>query len=269
MSYVPLSSIEPIVESIVYSGSTVIPIVAGHYCLNPDLKDLSSEAIPEESSFHFGIKLYKRLKESGLRAWIVVWVNDIGIDPNLRQQAKDMSDLPGNYMGILEQEGIIKEDFQSVCTVMFESTMRNRASVQLRKIYKRNPSMFKIYDGSESGLIRCIDNNTCSLDARSGQIAYAVISPDGKDLVVKDGPNPKCNLILASLFDRLASNQGHAVHIVNMFNEIYIHRINLGVHVHNMLFANQLTFTNIFSDACGHIWLDNAVSTEPELCNNE
>jgi hypothetical protein len=130
---------------------------------------------------------------------------------------------------------------------MFESTMRNKASTLLRKIYKRRPQLFERVSASSEGLVRCVQSTVCEMETSTTNTAYVVSGPDAEKLVVKEGPNPKCNLILATLFNELRQLFAPKLQI-NVFNNVYRYRLQLGIHVSRKVLENTTPFLNVFCD---------------------
>ena len=236
---------DTLVERLCGAGSSVV--VAGHYCLAQDMQDLSHEGEEEASSFQLGAEMVAVTLRKGGQSRLILWVNDIGIPPAERSAIKEAYRLPCNYQAILDDAGLAAEQL----VVCFESTMRNKASTLLRKLYKRTPNKFLRIDSTSADLVRCVGDSKCDIEQR-GQMAYTIVGPAGEQLVVKDGPNPKCNLILASLFDDLSKKYRPEIQI-NIFNELYSYRIGLGVHVFRRLLENQTPIVNIFCD--GHDYI--------------
>ena len=56
-----------------------VAILAGHYCVAPDLDDLSHSGQAEELSFRKGAEFYLALRAQGKHVMLYLWVNDIGI----------------------------------------------------------------------------------------------------------------------------------------------------------------------------------------------
>lgn len=222
-------------------------VVAGHYCLAEDMQDLSHEGEEEASSFQLGAKLVAATLNNGGQSRLILWVNDIGIAPERRRAIKENYSLPANYQAIFDAERIPRQNL----IVCFESTMRNKASKLLRKIYKRTPQLLSKICSARPDLVRCVGDSSCSI-ARPGKMAYTIAGPIGEKLVVKDGPNPKCNMILASLFNELIEKYRPAVHI-NIFNELYAYRIGLGVYVFRLLLENHTPIFNIYCDDSRYI----------------
>lgn len=110
--------------------------------------------------------------------------------------------IPENYLDILDKWGIAPESVD----VMFESTVRNKASVLLRKLFARSPHLFRKVSNTSEGLVRCVSNSFCGIEPEVKD-AYVITGPNMEDLVVKEGPNPKCNLILATLFDTIKKDK--------------------------------------------------------------
>lgn len=215
-------------------------VVAGHYCLAPELTELSSEQETEESCFAYGVEIVRDTQAVGGHSRLILWINDIEIDAEQRAAIKQIYNLPENYRRILDRAGLTRADVQ----VLFESAMRNKASMRLRQLVNRKPQLFRKVPSDQEGLVRCIDTQFCSMDT-SGSNAYVIDSPDGSPLVVKEGPNPKCNLILATLFHRVVTDHAPDV-IVNVFNSIYVNRIALGVHVSRQLYDSTVPMANLF-----------------------
>ena len=218
-------------------------VVAGHYSLADYMKDVSNEGQAEITSFALGVELVNRAIKQGKTSHLVLFVNDIGINGNDRKKIKETYHLPENYQAIMKEADLDKKYLM----VVFESSMRNKASTVLRKIYKRQPELFEKVDTRETGLVRCVNNTGCEVDTSTIHQAYVVKGPEGEKLVVKEGPNPKCNLILATFFNRL-SNAFSPKLIVNVFNEIYSYRLTLGLHVSQKILGNKTAFKNVFCD---------------------
>lgn len=215
-------------------------VVAGHYCLNPDLEDLSSDQETEEASFAHGAEVVRDALDEGGYSKLILWVNDIGITAEERARIKMDYSIPDNYRQVLHRTGLGPEHVE----VRFEGAMRNRASTALRQMAARKPHLFRKVPSSQQGLVRCID--ACSIDTQERD-AYVIDGPNSAPLVVKEGPNPKCNLILATLFNRITSDHKPDA-IINIFNNIYINRIALGIHVNTVLFDSTVRMVNLFCD---------------------
>lgn len=220
-------------------ASSRVAILAGHYCLSPELAALSSDQETEEACFACGAEIARKAQDQGAHAKLVLWINDIGIDADERARIKQDYRLPDNYQRILGDAGLNHGDVQ----VLFESASRNKASTALRQLAARQPHLFRKVPSTQQGLVRCIDT-VCMMDAE-GRDAYVITGPGGADLVVKEGPNPKCNLILATLFNRICADHRPGA-IINVFNGIYINRIALGVHVARTLYGLAVPMVNLF-----------------------
>lgn len=220
-----------------------VAVVAGHYCVAPELEDLSHEGDAETLSFQKGLEAQAALRAGGRQAVLCLWVNDIGISAAQRAQMKEGYRVPDNYARLARAAGVPASDI----LVLFESAARNKASTLLRKLSKSMPALFRRHHSSESGLMRCVEGASCEIG--QDQWAYVIDGPEGENLVVKEGPNPKCNLILATLFLGLSQQHG-CDGIVNVFNSIYVNRIRLGAYVFDRLFAsvNPVVFDHYFCD---------------------
>ncbi len=220
--------------------STVI--VAGHYCLAEHMTELSYCGMPELQSFEVGVKLLQQALLHDRKCTLIVWVNDIGIPVETRHALKEDYSLPDNYLEILDLVGAPESNIQ----VIFESSMRNKASTLLRRLYKRNPDIFERVQADRADLIRCVGGPVCNADSGS-RTAYVVKGPSGEPLVVKEGSNPKCNLILATFFGEL-NRQFKPQWLLNIFNDVYTFRVALGVHVAQTVLDNRTPITNVFCD---------------------
>ena len=218
-------------------------IIAGHYCVAEELEDLSHQSPAEQLSFDKGAKLLRTMKDNGKEGVLVLWVNDIGIDKVKREQLKVNYQLPENYRIILEKYSLGEDSVE----VVFESSMRNKASTSLRKIAKTKSNILTKVDPRDPSLIRCINKETCEIGGPTAGHVYAVEGPDKDMLVVKEGTNPKCNLILGTFLTEVAKRHSPDA-IVNIFNAIYTSRIRFGVHVANHLLDNKVDVHNFFCD---------------------
>ena len=197
-----------------------LSIIGGHYCVSPELTELSNEGEAEQKSFEWAVNLHKKAISIGVESSLILFVNDIGVSPDIRKSVLAHYEIPANYLEILQDYGV---NPGSVDTI-FESAIRNRASKEVRKLKKANPELFEIMPSTDPRLVRCIDPAYCDLP-ESSKDAITVRGPSGEYLVVKEGSNPKCNTILAVLFDRVCSEHQRGM-IVNCFNSIYQNRIN-------------------------------------------
>lgn len=221
-----------------------VAIVAGHYCESEALGDLSAAQETEQQSFELGVRLRRALVAHGYaaRVPVVLWVNDIGVDPDRRARLKENYALPANYAELWDDAFSDRDGLE----VWFESTMRNTASTLLRRIVKHRPQLFTVMRADDPTLVRCVDDEACSLH-RSSSNVYVIPGPQGERLVVKDGPNPKCNLILATLFKTIEQRLGAAV-TVTLFNSLYRHRVRLGVHVARSVTGVTMPINSAFCD---------------------
>lgn len=222
-----------------------VVIIAGHYCLADHMQELSSSGEAESQGFELGVQLYLRGQRKNPHHHLVVWVNDIGISTEERQLYKQSNRLPENYQLILQHYGLET----SIVKILFESHMRNKASTRVRKIVKKHPGLLRKVNANARDLVRCVENNLCNVLKQDDRYAYVITGPDNEQLVVKEGPSPKCNLILATFFDEL-TKQYQPTHFVNIFNDIYAYRLRLGVHVAQTLLKNTVSMTNVLCD--GH-----------------
>ena len=235
----------PAISNILYTVPPNHPsvVVAGHYCLAEHMQELSAESEAELASFEFGVRFLAEASRRGHRSQLILWVNDIGISTDARAAIKSNYELPESYQRVLEDVPVEGEDL----TVIFESSMRNKASTLLRKLYKRQPYLFEKVSARRGDLVRCVQNTECEKESRVASAAYVVPGPDAERLVVKEGPNPKCNLILATFFKELQQRFSHKLQL-NVFNCVYKYRLQLGIHVSRSILENPTPFFNIFCD---------------------
>jgi hypothetical protein len=238
------------VELDLRAGQTVV-ILGGHYCINPELTHLSEDGVAELASFEAAVQLYVHVKthQPDVFARLVLWVNDIGIDQAARTQLKQTYRLPQGYLDRLRQHEVMEDEV----VVEFESAIRNKASTNIRQIHKLNPSLFTLVDSSEQGMERCIEKELCDLSAPAPVTCYTITGPNERPLVLKEGPHPKCNLILASLYHKYS--KGHEINpvIVNIFNGIYKNRIRLGMFVYRQVYKGASSFSNFFTTQDGKV----------------
>lgn len=212
-------------------------IIAGHYCVNPELSELNSDSDVEFLSWKKGLELHANSKE---KSTIVLWVNDIGVNQQDREVLKNNYKIPDNYRLAMNKYGISITDIN----IEFESTIRNKASVYIKKLNKSCPGYLKKVIANDKSLTRCVSNYFCSIDDARTIYSYVINGPNNESLVVKDGPNPKCNLILATLYDKYAMQDEVVIH--NIFNGIYESRIEFGIYVYKSIYSGTASFNNIF-----------------------
>jgi len=218
-------------------------IVSGHYSVAAHMSEVSNTGPAELMSFELGAELVQRARRHGKTSRIVLWVNDIGISQAERDVLKQQYSLPENYAVILGSYQLSDCDI----SVMYESSVRNKASTTLRTIYKKAPHLFNRVDARDTRLVRCVDNISCFSEKNGDEIAYVIDGPNKEPLVVKEGPHPKCNLILATLFHELTKRFTPDI-IVTVFNDIYEYRLSLGLHAAKTLFDVSTPMMNIFCD---------------------
>ena len=114
----------------------------------------------------------------------------------------------------------------------------------LRSVYKKNPQRLQIFNSDTPELLRCIEQCEIPQDVKK---AYVMPGPEGQNLVVKEGPNPKCNLILGTLFQLIEKRMAPQA-IITVFNAIYINRIRLGKHVAENLLRCKTPIHSLLMD---------------------
>ena len=78
-------------------------ILAGHYCVAKSMGELSCDNKVEQLCFEIGVRLAKKCEENNLANKLVLWINDIGIDIEERNELKKNYKLPIPYKKILEK----------------------------------------------------------------------------------------------------------------------------------------------------------------------
>jgi hypothetical protein len=230
-----------VVDHVVYAQPSVI--IAGHYSIAPHMAELSHQGRAEHMSFVTGARLVRRALALGHTSHLVLWINDIGVAQAEREHLKGAYALPEDYRSIVAAEQLDP----SRLDIMFESSTRNKASTLLRKLYKNQPYLFERVHTNRQDLVRCVNDDQCGLEGDKERFAYIVRGPGGEHLVVKEGPNPKCNFILATLFEQVCKRYAPRT-VVNIFNELYAYRLSLGLHVAKAILNNRTPFVNLLCD---------------------
>ncbi len=221
-------------------------VLAGHYSVAPGLEEVSYDGVIEQRCFELGIRTVMRERALGALTRLLLWVNDIGIDPAARSRLKASYRLPTPYERIGERLGFDP----GLMDVRFESTMRNKGSVWIRENEERLGELVWRTDATRPGLVRCTGEAACAGGDGEKKEVIATIGPYGEELVLKEGSHPKCCLILGMLF-REVVRTFNAERIVNVFNAIYLARIDYGVFVARRLFGNAVNIENVFVEESG------------------
>lgn len=218
-------------------------ILAGHYCVAKSMQGLSSDSEVEQGCFELGIQLVKSSLEKNIDNRLVLWINDIGIDLEYRNFLKEKYQLPDTYKLLLDKYEYPHSDV----IIMFESTIRNKGSVAVRKIEQQNPHLIHRIASKDTTLVRCIEDDHCSFEQEESKEAMIIKGPRGENLVLKDGNHPKCCLILGTLFNNLNKKLSPR-YIVNIFNSVYTARLEYGIHVSRTIYMNKLPILNLYVD---------------------
>ncbi len=218
-------------------------VIAGHYSVAPGLEEVSYDGVVEQRCFELGIRTVMKQRALGTPSRLLLWVNDIGIDPKARSRLKAEYQLPAPYRQLGEGLGFDP----GLIDVRFESTMRNKGSVWVRENEERLGDLVWRTDATRPGLVRCTGDTACSVGDGEKKQVIATRGPYGEELVLKEGSHPKCCLILGMLFRETARSLG-AERIINIFNGIYLSRIDYGVFVSRRLFGNAVAIENMFLD---------------------
>jgi len=219
-----------------------IVILAGHFCLSEELSELSNEGEAELQSFKQGLEAYKLYKDQGGDVRFYLWINDIGISKEERASIKSSGLkflLPDNYLNLMDSMELGDLEIE----IGLESSVRNKASKLLRQLYKVVNDKFYVKDSLDTSLRRCVDNEKCNLEQSAEKKAYVIKGPDHENLVVKEGSNPKCNLILATLFTNFEESN-KSVLVESYFNELYENRVQLGIYVYETIFNDKRWLMN-------------------------
>ncbi|ODS22825.1 hypothetical protein AB835_12175 [Candidatus Endobugula sertula] len=137
-----------------------------------------------------------------------------------------------------------------IVSVEFESSIRSKASSNVKKLKNKKESKINKIKSNEDGLVRCIDNEACEISDKDYLDSYVIEGMNGEQIVIKEGPNPKCNMILATLFEKYSKNG--PTKFYNFFNALYRDRINLGIYVYRKLYFGESKFENTYIDFMGN-----------------
>ncbi|WP_374088763.1 hypothetical protein [Methylomicrobium lacus] len=219
-------------------------VVSGHY----DAATAGSEAAypgdVETLSFETGADLVRRAHRLSKNCRLALWVNDMAIGQAERDAFKQNYTLPYRYAEILRRHRLKDQD---LC-VIYESSLRQQASTELRAIYKKVPHLFDRIEADDTGLLRSVGAAASrSTEAEAEQIAYVIRGPYRESLVLKDGPHPQYNLILATLLKEISKRFSPGM-IITVFNESEVYRLNLGMHVAKTLFGLATPMMNVYCD---------------------
>ncbi|MDP2691335.1 MAG: hypothetical protein Q8O95_02950 [bacterium] len=188
----------------------------------------------EIQSFRDGIAFGKELKENHQKKVdFRVLVDDIGIDSEKRVQIKNNFRLPKAYLEVLEKFHLSEDDID----IIFESSVRNYASRILSR--QKVPGKIKLRKELVSfdeacEYERCVPQSDHALGQKEDREVYSVIDPhSGIPLILKEGANPKCNLIVACSYYK-----GTEIYdsIISFYNAIWEQRMNYGAMVARILF---------------------------------
>ncbi len=220
----------------------MVLIIAGHYCVAEDYAELSHLAETEITSLKLGIEQYQSNLQQGSKVRLLIWVNDIGINPVQRERLHQHYVIPRNYADIISQAGILLSDV----IIRFESQTRNRASKLLRQLKRHQPNLITEQSAENNQLIRCIDSHNCTSNS-DNKLVLTINDSQGKPLVIKEGGAAKCCAILATFFSGL-SDEFEAVKMIAVFNALYIERIKSGIYVAHTLLNFNTPFKALFCD---------------------
>ena len=223
-------------------SNDLILVIAGHYCVSADYADLSNLADTEIHSLELGIEQYQQYKEQGLSVKLVIWVNDIGLEPQQRERLLQDYHLPSNYSELLTQAKIFDRDI----IVRFESRARNRASKWIRKLKHDQTSVIYELSASNTHLIRCIDAEQCHTKEATKTV-LCIDDKQGQPLVIKEGGAAKCCAILATFFNELEEKY-QVIKMIGIFNFLYVKRIHAGQFVAQTLLDFDTPMEFLFCD---------------------
>ena len=220
----------------------MILIIAGHYCISEDYAELSHLAKTEIMSLKLGVEQYQNKQQQGRKVRLLIWVNDIGINPVERERLHQYYVIPKNYAEIISQAGILLSDV----IIRFESQTRNRASKLLRQLKRQHPHLITEHSSTNKQLIRCVDSEPCTSES-DNKLVLTIKDSQGKPLVIKEGGAAKCCAILATFFSGL-SEEFEVTNMVAVFNALYIERIKSGIYVAHTLLNFNTPFKVLFCD---------------------
>ncbi len=218
-------------------------IVSGHYQAAPSWREAPNLGHVETLSFETGADLVHRARHLSKNCRLALWVNDTAVSQADRDAFQQHYTLPDRYAEIVRRYRLKDND---IC-VLFESSLRNQASAELRAIYKKMPHLFALTEATDSRLIRCVGATPYPAQQTADQTAYVIMGPNKEPIVLKNGPHPKHNLILATLLNELNKRFSPGL-IVTIFNESDEYRLNLGMHVAKTLFGLTTPMMNVYCD---------------------
>lgn len=216
----------------------VVLIIAGHYCVSEAYSDLSHLSETEVMSLRMGIEQYQSYNKQGIEAKLVIWVNDIGLEPHDRKRYQQNYQLPSNYADLIKQDDISLNNI----VIRFESQARNRASKVVRQLKKLQPDLIKEQSSKNRNLKRCVDADICS-----EKPVITIDDRNGFPLVIKEGGAAKCCAIFATFLTELVTTFQPVI-IVGVFNFVYIERIKTGIYVAQSLFNFDTPARILFCD---------------------
>jgi len=219
-------------------------VVSGHYDAALDGSKASYPGVVETLSFETGADLVRRAHRLSKNCRLALWVNDMAISQAERDDFKQNYTLPYPYAEILRRHQLKDHD---IC-VLYESALRNLAETGLRAIYKKMPYLFDRIEATDTALLRSV-GAAASRPTEPGaeQTAYVIRGPYRESLVLKDGPHPQYNLILATLLHELNKRFSPGM-IITIFNETDVYRLSLGMHVARTLFGLATPMMNVYCD---------------------
>jgi len=200
----------------------------------------------EIKSFEDGLIFGKELvSECNKKIKFRILVDDIGIDPKKRKEIKENFRLPKAYLDKMVENKVSEKDID----ILFESSIRNKASHILSRQKHILPGRDKLtkevvcFDQA-CEYERCVPQSSHAKQKKSDRDTFSIIDPySGIPLILKEGPNPKCNLILACSYFQGAKSYDS---IISFCNALWEQRMYYGAMVARILFGIQKPIIDFF-----------------------
>jgi len=210
----------------IYVGDNIL-IHIGHFKYSVGVGPI------EIKSFEDGLSFGEELKKEKKNVKYRLLVDDIGITPEKRIKIKESFRLPKAYIDKLDEHNLKETEVD----VIFESSMRNKASRILSDMKipgkeKITKAMVAVDQACE--FERCVPQSDHSKKNKEDREIYSIIDPySGIPLILKEGSNPKCNLIIACSYYKDVEKYNS---IISFYNAYWEQRMQYGAMVAKLLF---------------------------------
>lgn len=184
-------------------------------------------------------------KEQNKKVDYCILIDDIGLDKDERKKIKETFLLPEPYMKILKHFKIDENKIK----ILFESKARNGAShILSRKMYllPGNEKITKEIVNFDKACEyeRCVPMSSHAKQEKQNKEIYSIIDPrSGIPLILKEGPNPKCNLIIAYSYYKETKEYDS---IISFYNAQWEQRLTYGAMVARELFGIEIPIIDFY-----------------------